>query len=166
MDFTDSQGDKRVVDVLRNMGADIELTKQGLHIKGTLLQGAEADLSDMPDSLPALAVVGCLAKGTTRLKNVEHARLKETDRIATMCSELKKMGADISEQRDGLIIKSSSLKGQAVCSHKDHRIAMALAIAGLAAQGTTKILDADAVSVTFPQFPDLMKQLGADIEIK
>jgi len=165
LDFNDTQGDKRVVDVLRAMGADIHLTADGLHIRGTTLEGIEIDLADMPDALPALAVVGCLAKGTTRIRNVEHARLKETDRIAVMSRELKAMGADISEQADGLTIRTSRLAGQSVQSYKDHRVAMALTIAGLAVRGTTRIKDADAVGVTFPQFPQLLKQLGASIEV-
>jgi 3-phosphoshikimate 1-carboxyvinyltransferase len=166
LDFSDTQGDKKVVDVLREMGADIRVTEQGLHIRGTQLEGIEIDLADMPDALPALAVVGCLAQGTTRIRNVAHARLKETDRIAVMCRELAAMGADISELPDGLTIQTSQLVGQPVRSHKDHRVAMALAMAGLTARGTTEILGADAVKVTFPQFPQLLVQLGASLEVR
>jgi len=165
LDFNDTQGDKRAVDVLRAMDADIRLTDQGLHIRGTQLRGIEIDLADMPDALPAFAVVGCLAEGTTCIRNVEHARLKETDRISVMCRELRTMGANISEQNDGLTIRTSRLTGQSVRSHKDHRVAMALVIAGLTAQGATRITDADAVGVTFPQFPRLLQQLGASLEI-
>lgn len=166
LDFNDTQGDKKVVDVLRAMGADIHLTDQGLHIRGTQLKGMEIDLADMPDALPALAVVGCLAQGTTRIRNVAHARLKDTDRIAAMYKELKTMGADISELPDGLTVKTSHLTGQSVQSYKDHRIVMALAIAGLSAQGTTRIMDTDVVEVSFPQFPPLFQQLGASIEVR
>lgn len=165
LDFDDTQGDKQVVDVLRAMGADIRLTDQGVHIRGTQVRGLEIDLADMPDALPALAVVGCLAEGATRLRNVAHARLKETDRIAVMFRELSAMGAEITEQEDGLTITTSRLRGGTVHSHHDHRVAMALAMAGLKAQGATTILDADAVSVTFPQFPQLLQQLGAALEV-
>jgi 3-phosphoshikimate 1-carboxyvinyltransferase len=166
LDFNDTQGDKNVVDVLRAMGADIHLTDQGLHIRGTQLKGMEIDLADMPDALPALSVVGCLAQGTTQIRNVAHARVKETDRIAIMSRGLKAMGADISELPDGLTVKTSRLTGHSVQSYKDHRVAMALAIAGLAAQGTTTIKDADAIGITFPQFPQLLRQLGASVEIR
>lgn len=165
LDFNDTQGDKAVVDLLRSMGADIELTTEGLQIRGRQLQGAELDLNDMPDSLPALAVVGCLAAGETRLRNVAHARLKETDRITTMAQELSRLGADIAELPDGLVIRESRLQGETVNSHHDHRIAMALSIAGLTATGRTRILNAEAVSITFPQFPQLLRQLGASIEV-
>lgn len=164
LDFSDTQGDKAVVHLLQHMGADIRETADGLHIKGRQLSGAKLDLNDIPDALPALAVVGCLASGATTLYNVAHARLKETDRISTMKAELGKMGADINELPDGLLIRHSKLRGATVDSHHDHRIAMALAIAGLMAQGETTITGADAVGVTFPQFPDLLTQLGATIQ--
>lgn len=164
LDFNDPQGDKAVVDLLRSMGADIVQSEQGLHIRGRQLDGAELDLADIPDALPALAVAGCLARGTTRLRNVAHARLKETDRIATMRRELSAMGATIEELPDGLLIRASRLTGTTVDSHGDHRIAMALTIAGLAAEGATCVRNADAVSVTFPQFPDLLREIGAALE--
>lgn len=165
LDFDDTQGDKGVVDLLRYMGADVELSTNTLSIRGTELEGRELDLNDMPDALPALAVVGCLANGVTTLRNVAHARLKETDRIATMRRELTTLGADIEELDDGLIIRHSKLSGATVDSCHDHRIAMSLSIAGLVATGRTHILNAGAVNVTFPQFPNLLRQLGATIEI-
>ncbi|MCG8351916.1 MAG: 3-phosphoshikimate 1-carboxyvinyltransferase [Chloroflexales bacterium] len=165
LDFNDTQGDKAVVDLLRAMGADIQNTDEGLHIRGRELEGAELDLEDMPDALPAMAVVGCLSRGVTRIRNVAHARSKETDRIAIMCRELRSMGATASELPDGLIVNESRLVGATVNSHGDHRIAMALAIAGLAARGVTHIYNADAVNMTFPQFPDLLRQLGATPQV-
>ncbi len=166
LDFGDTQGDKGVVELLRHMGADIQLTDEGLHIRGRQLQGAELDLADMPDALPALAVVGCLASGETQLRNVAHARLKETDRIATMRHELSLLGADVEELPDGLLIRQSHLTGATVDSHHDHRLAMALAMAGLVATGTTRVLNAEAVGVTFPEFPALLQKLGAVVEMK
>ncbi len=165
LDFNDPQGDKAVVDLLCQMGADIKQTEQGLQIRGKQLAGQELDLNDTPDALPALALVGCLATGETRLRNVALARLKETDRIATMHQELSRLGADVKEVEDGLIIRQSQLQGTTVNSHHDHRLAMALAMAGLVAAGKTTVLDADAVRVTFPQFPQLLQQLHASIEI-
>jgi 3-phosphoshikimate 1-carboxyvinyltransferase len=165
LDFNDTQGDKAVVDLLRAMGADIQNTDEGLHIRGRQLEGAELDLEDIPDALPALAVMGCLARGVTRLRNVAHARSKETDRIAIMCRELRSMGAAASELPDGLTVSESRLVGTDVNSHGDHRVAMALAIAGLAAQGATHIYDAEAVNMTFPQFPDLIQQIGGSLQV-
>jgi len=165
LDFNDSQGDKAIVTMLQAMGGSLEQTDQGLHVRSSQVRGDELDLGDTPDALPVMAVIGCLAEGTTRLRNVAHARFKETDRIAVMRQELRAMGADIDEHEDGLTIRTSRLHGTTVDSHHDHRIAMALCMAGLAAQGTTVVKHIEAVQVTFPQFPDLLRQLGAEVRI-
>lgn len=165
LDFQDTQGDKEVVNILRDMGAEVQIGEKNIAIKGGGLRGGVFDLNYIPDSLPALAVAGCFAHGETRLVNVPQARLKETDRIAVMCSELKKMGADIEELDDGLIIRESDLKGAIVNGHDDHRVVMSLAVAGLMAEGETVIETAESVSVTFPGFQGLMRSIGADIKI-
>jgi 3-phosphoshikimate 1-carboxyvinyltransferase len=166
LDFTDTQGDKEVVNILRSMGADIEIGEKSISVRGKKLKGGTFDLNAIPDSLPALAVAGCFADGETRLVNVPQARLKETDRISVMFNELKKMGADIEERPDGLTIRKSELKGAALNGHGDHRVVMALAVAGLGSDGTTEIETAESVAVTFPNFRDLMKSTGADINLK
>src|SRR3990172_6317695 len=104
LDMDDTQGDKRVVNILKDMGANIDITKEGIKIRGGNLRGMEIDMNDIPDALPAMSVVGCIAEGKTILRNVPQARIKETDRIAVMRAELSKMGADIEELPDGLKI--------------------------------------------------------------
>jgi 3-phosphoshikimate 1-carboxyvinyltransferase len=163
LDFNDSQGDKEVVNILTAMGAETEIEKNHIKIKGGKLKGGIFDLNSIPDSLPSLAVTACFAEGETRLINVSQARLKETDRIKVMCAELKKMGADISELPDGLIVRKSSLKGARVSGHHDHRVVMALSVAGLAIEGQTEIDTAESASVTFPEFFNLMKSINSDI---
>ena len=165
LDYLDTQGDKEVVNILKTMGAEVETGERYIRIRGGVLKGGEFDLNAMPDSLPALSVAGCFAEGETRLVNVPQARVKETDRIAVMCRELKKLGADIVERPDGLIIRKSRLRGCAVHGHCDHRVVMALAVAGLAASGETVVSTAESASVTFPNFVDLMKKLGAEISV-
>jgi len=165
LDFNDSQGDKQVVNILREMGASVNIREKSIKIKGEKLRGGGFDLNSIPDSLPALSVAGCFAEGETRLINVPQARLKETDRISVMCEELRKMGADIEEMEDGLIIRRSPLKGARVRGHGDHRVVMSLTIAGLMAYGETEIDTAEAVSITFPNFLNLIETLGAEIEI-
>ncbi|MFQ5431509.1 MAG: 3-phosphoshikimate 1-carboxyvinyltransferase [Nitrospinota bacterium] len=160
LDMDDNQGDKMVIDFLKEMGADIECGET-IRIKGKKLKGATLDLNATPDALPAMAVVGCLAEGTTRLSNVPQARIKETDRIAVMAAELKKMGADIEEEEEGLVIRHSPLKAAVVDGHSDHRVVMSLAVAGLAAKGVTTVTTAEAINVTFPNFVELMSSLGA-----
>jgi len=166
LDTDDIQGDRAVAGHLKKMGADIRMEKEGIRIMGGRLKGAELDLNDTPDALPALAVLGCFAEGTTRIYNVAHARIKETDRIKVMKEELSKMSADVKETEDGLIINHSELKGTAVNGHHDHRIVMALSLAGLIAGGTTRIDTAEAVSVTFPDFVELMRKSGAKMKME
>ncbi len=165
LDFNDTQGDKEVVNILKKMGASVMIGERKITIKGGPLKGGVFDLNSMPDSLPALSVAGCFADGETSLVNVPQARLKETDRIRVMCSELRRMGADIEELEDGLVIRRSALRGAEVDGHDDHRIVMALAVAGLMAEGETIIDTAESVSVTFPNFLELMRSIGADIEM-
>jgi 3-phosphoshikimate 1-carboxyvinyltransferase len=165
LDMSDPQGDKKVLDYLQEMGADVRYAKEGIVIKGRGLKGIEIDMNSTPDALPAMAVAGCFAEGETRLVNVPQARMKETDRIHVMCTELKKMGADIAELPDGLVIRNSKMKGCAVSGHNDHRIVMALAIAGMNIEGETVIETAEAMNVTFPAFPLLVRECGGNIEI-
>jgi 3-phosphoshikimate 1-carboxyvinyltransferase len=166
LDLSDTQGDKAVVDYLREMGAVIDATDDGVRVRGGDLHGIEVDMNATPDALPALAVAACFAEGETRLVNVEEARRKETDRIATMKAELEKLGARADERPDGLVIHGRvALRGGEVDGRDDHRIIMAMAVAGLAGKGPVTIRGADAVSVTFPTFPELMRSLGAQLEV-
>jgi 3-phosphoshikimate 1-carboxyvinyltransferase len=165
LDMNDTQGDKKVLEVLEDMGAKVIYGDRAVTVEGGLLKGVEADMNSIPDALPAMAVAGCFAEGETRLLNVPQARMKETDRISVMCSELRKMGADIDELDDGLVVRNSNLKGCIVDGHNDHRIVMALAIAGLNIKGITIIKGAEAASVTFPTFFELLRTHGGNIEI-
>jgi len=161
LDMNDTQGDKAVVDYLRQMGATIELSGEGIRVRAKDLVGCEIDLNATPDALPMMATVGCFAKGTTKLVNVPQARLKETVRIAVMRKELERMGAAVEELPDGLVVHESALRGAEVDGHGDHRVVMALAIAGTQAPGRTMIHGYEAVAVTFPTFVDALAKLGA-----
>ena len=165
LDFADHQGDKEVFTFLQNMGVKLTHTEKGVIVKGTDLQGIDIDMNNTPDALPALAVVGCFAKGQTRLLNVAQARLKECDRISAIATELKKMGGKVREMEDGLVIQQSELKGCNVHGYDDHRMVMALAIAGMAAKGETIVDTAESMKITYPTFADDMAMLGAQIEI-
>ncbi len=168
LDFSDSQPDKAVADYLKAMGADITDTENGLLVKKSALSGIEIDMNRTPDALPAMAVTAALAEGTTRLVNVPQARKKETDRIACMAAELTKIGADVEELPDGLVIHGQggkNLSAAAVTGHHDHRIVMAMAIAGMALDGKTKIDTAEAMNVTFPEYVTLMTALGANLAV-
>ncbi len=163
LDRSDTQGDKVVLDYLAAMGAAIEWLPEGVRIRGGELRGGEFDLNATPDALPAMAVAACFAEGETRLVNVPQARIKETDRIAVMARELAKMGGRVVELPDGLVVQGGGLRGAVVDGHGDHRVVMALAVAGLAAPGRTEVTTAEAAAVTFPNFVDLMRSLEARI---
>lgn len=165
LDKNDPQGDKMVLEYLREMGAVVSCTEEGIAIKGKGLKGIEIDMNSTPDALPAMAVAGCFAEGETRLVNVPQARLKETDRIHVMCNELGRMGADVEELPDGLIVRGGRLRGCKVSGYGDHRIVMALAVAGLNIPGETIIDTAEAMNVTFPTFPQIVRECGGDIEL-
>ncbi len=163
-DWNDTQGDKEVVNILKAMGTEVNIGEKAITIRGGSLKGGIFDLNAIPDALPALSVAACFAEGETRLINVPQARLKETDRIKVMHDELIKLGANIEERPDGLIIRQSSLRGRRINGHHDHRVAMALAVAGLASEGEMIVETAESATVTFPSFSDLMVSIGADIK--
>jgi len=166
LDFNDLQGDKVVVDVLRKMGADIEIDGSRVIVKPGELKGTEVNMNAIPDALPGLAVVACFAEGQTRLFNVAQARLKETDRIKVMAEELTKMGAEVVEQPDGLLITGSKLHAAELRGHSDHRIVMALSLATMAVEDESTIDTAEAVDVTFPDYVKLMQGIGGKIKLK
>jgi len=161
LNMNDTQGDKAVVTMLEKMGAKIETGEDFVRVNGGELIGAELDLNATPDALPAMSVAGCFAKGETRLVNVPQAREKETDRISVMCKELAKLGAEIDELPDGLIIRESALKGGDAHGYDDHRIVMSLAVAGLRSENPIKIDTAESAGITFPNFAELMNSIGA-----
>jgi len=166
LDPNDSQADRYVLDYLHNMGAEIKVEGKNITITKSRLHGCELDLNNTPDALPTMAVLGCYAEGTTILKNVAHARIKETDRIKVMTEELSKMDANIEETDDGMIIQQSQLKGVKLGGYYDHRIVMALSLAGMIADGRTEIDTAEAIKITFPNYVDIMKNLGAKMSLE
>jgi len=167
LDFSDSQPDKAVVDYLQQMGADIAVSPEGILVRKSSLKGIDIDMNRTPDALPAMAVTAAFASGTTRLLNVPQARNKETDRIACMARELTKLGADVEELPDGMVIHGGKkLHPAPLHGYDDHRIVMACAIAGMCLENGTLTVDtAEAAGVTFPDFVPLMNSIGAKITL-
>jgi 3-phosphoshikimate 1-carboxyvinyltransferase len=165
--YPSAQGDAAIVDILERMGADVEWNRQAGQITVTQssLSGVEVSVADTPDLLPTIAVLGAVADGTTTITDAEHVRYKETDRVTAMAEALTEMGAEVEEQRDSLTIYGSEtdLTGAAVEGRADHRIVMSLAVAGLVADGTTTVSDAEDVDVSFPDFFDVLADLGASV---
>ncbi|MBI5159111.1 3-phosphoshikimate 1-carboxyvinyltransferase, partial [Candidatus Micrarchaeota archaeon] len=158
------QGDKKIIEILERMNARIKREGSACVVEKSELRGVEVDVGDIPDMAPILAVLACCAKGKTRIYNAGRLRIKESDRLAAISSELKKMGARITEKQDELIVEESKLKGAVVESHDDHRIAMACAIAALCAEGKTTVKKAEAVTKSYPNFFEDLKKLEAEVK--
>ena len=163
-----AQGDQAIVEVVERMGATVSWDRAGgeLTVRGDSLSGIETSVADTPDLLPTLAVLGAVADGTMTLTDCEHVRYKETDRVSAMAEALGRMGATVEESESTLRVHGgeSHLQGATVDGRADHRIVMALSVAGLVAEGTTTVTGADHVEVSFPGFFDVLAGLGADIE--
>jgi 3-phosphoshikimate 1-carboxyvinyltransferase len=157
------QGDKEVTDILTRMGLEISSKNNGLignvsgELKATVIDGSQC-----PDIIPVVSLVAALSAGTTEVINAGRLRIKECDRLAAVTSELNKLGAKITEKEDGLIIEGvKELKGGVeVWSHKDHRIAMTLAMASTICKEPIILKDYECVSKSYPQFWDDFKNVG------
>ena len=167
LDVRRAQGDRRIVKLLDEFGADVKVHGKAVEVSGAgKLSGIEADCGDNPDLVPVLAVLGSVADGRTRLTNIPHLRFKETDRLRALAAELKKLGAEVEELPDELRLEGvRHLRGARLSSYGDHRIAMAFAVAGLIARGETIVDGAESIPVSYPSFVDDMRKLGARIEL-
>lgn len=159
LDPQDPQGDRRLLSILKAMGAGVEWQNGRVRVTKATLHGITLDANDIPDLVPTLAVLGTQAEGETRILNVPQARVKETDRLHSMTEGLRKMGADIEELPDGLIVRRSTLHGTEVHGFDDHRTIMALALAGLLAEGKTVIDTAEGLNKTYPLFSEHLNSL-------
>lgn len=164
LDMEDVQGDKKIIEILQKMGAKLEIDLERRELKilpsGTL-KGMRIDVNEVIDALPILAVVGCFASGGTEIVNGAIARKKESDRIKTIASELRKMGGEIEERMDGLMIKPTLLRGAKLCSHADHRIAMALSVAAFSSEGDSFLEGFDCIEKSYPTFISDFQAMGA-----
>ena len=143
----------------------IKRVKNTLKIKGPFeLRGIDIDCSDIPDLVPILAVLGCFAKGKTKLYNIAHLAHKESNRITAPAGELMKLGADVSTTKNSIIVRQSCLKPGHVSSCDDHRIAMALVVAGLNI-GDVRIRGVECIAKSYPNFIQDIKFLKAKIKI-
>jgi 3-phosphoshikimate 1-carboxyvinyltransferase len=166
--YPSAQGDTAIVDVVDRMGGDVDWDQDDglITARRSDLTGVEVSVADTPDLLPTIAVLGAVADGTTRIVDCEHVRYKETDRVSAMAEELTAMGASVDEEQDTLTVhgSASDLQGATVDGRADHRIIMSLAIAGLVADGETTVEGAEHVDVSFPDFFDVLYDLGATVD--
>jgi 3-phosphoshikimate 1-carboxyvinyltransferase len=168
--YPSAQGDEAILDVLERMGAPVTWDRETgvARVERGALEGIRFDAGDTPDLVPTVAVLGCVAEGETRIVGAAHLRHKETDRIEAMATELSTMGAAVEEREDGLRVDgdASALRGADVDGRHDHRVVMALALAGLVADGPTSIATAESVAISYPGFAEAMRGLGADVETR
>ena len=157
------QGDRRILSIVEEMGAEVEIGKNMIAVEGRKLSAIEVDLGDTPDLLPTVAVLAAVARGKSIIRNVEHARYKESDRIHACASEIVRFGCRVVERRDGLEIEGKEKpRGARVKSYNDHRMVMALSILGLVSSGETVIEDVESVAISYPEFFDDLKELVGD----
>jgi len=173
LSMENSQGDKKIIEILREMGARIEFdeNRKQVVVHGDLtnnsLNGVEIDCSDIPDLFPILSVIGAFAKEETVLYNAGNVRLKESDRITSMARELKKMGVNVKEEQDKLTIyHCDKLNGAKIDHGYDHRVAMACTIAALYASSNSQISDIEIVKDSYPSFLDDLQKLGVQMKVK
>jgi len=186
------QGDRAIIDMLRNMGARVRISGSNVAIAHGRLKAIHADLSDCIDLLPTMAVLAGLAKGTSELIGIRRARLKESNRVSVMREGLAKLGVEVGEQEDRLTIKGMNVFWKTddegadetldeapsaaeffagatqesinLRSHDDHRIAMAFAVLG-SALGNVAISGAECVAKTYPDFWKDFQKIGGEIQI-
>ncbi len=155
------QGDRAIVSLLEQFGASVTKKNDTVTVAPAPLHGISIDASQIPDLVPILATVASVAKGRTVISHASRLRLKESDRLQTVCSMLNTLGASVTEQSDGLIIEGvSSLLGGEVSSFGDHRIAMSAAVASVACSSPVTIIRADAAAKSYPDFWEDMADLG------
>ena len=164
--FSDSkQGDKFILDVLEDMGANVTVFDDYVSLRSDgNLKGIDVNLANAPDLLLTVAVLGAVAEGKTTITGVSHGRLKETDRIDTTCRELEKLGCKLEEFEDGMTIYGQTIGDGVVESHNDHRLAMAFSLLGL--KYDVEVENGECFDVSFPNFIEIMGEIGIEMELK
>lgn len=155
LDASSRQGDREIIDILRKMGARIDICGDSVTVFPSKLCGVNIDAAQIPDLVPILATVASVASGKTTIYNASRLRLKESDRIESVCAMLSTLGADISPTDDGMIIHGKAhLSGGQVDSFNDHRIAMSAAVASLVCDESVTISRFEAINKSYPSFDE------------
>ena len=162
------QGDAAILEILRRCGARFTRTGQGVVFEKAPLHGTDIDLADCPDLGPVLMVLGLLCEGTTVIRNAERLRIKESDRIEAMETELRACGGQLESEGGTITIHGCAgalhVPEQPLSGHNDHRVVMSLAVLALAAGLTLPISGAEAIAKSWPDFLEAIKPLGAEVE--
>jgi 3-phosphoshikimate 1-carboxyvinyltransferase len=164
LDTESLQGDRMIARFLQEMGADITTGRHSVIVRQSKLKAIQTDLTDCIDLLPTMAVLAAVAEGTSRFTGIERARIKESDRVASVREGLNAMGVKVIEEPNQLTITGSELNGALIDSHNDHRIAMAFSLLG-SVVGNTVIDQAECVTKTYPEFWEILEKLGGKVRI-
>jgi 3-phosphoshikimate 1-carboxyvinyltransferase len=164
LDAESLQGDKVMLNFLKDMGASVKIDKNTIAVRKSELKGIRADLTDSIDLLPTMAVLAAVAEGASEFTGIERARIKESNRVSAMREGLEKMGVKIQEERNSLIITGSRPEGAVIDSRNDHRIAMAFSILGSVTGGVI-INDAECVAKTYPDFWEVIRSIWGEVKI-
>ena len=160
------QPDSEIITIMRKMGVRIRHNSDRVEVLGGKLNGAQLDVRDTPDLVPPCAALAAFSEGETRIWGAERLRIKESDRLSALTSELRKLGVQIWEHEDGLAIRGPGrLTGTRVDSHNDHRIAMACAVVGLKAEGQTEIANGECVDKSYPEFYRDLNRIGGCVGV-
>ena len=161
------QGDREIIEIVNRMGANLEIFDDYVIVKPSKTKGTVIDISQCPDIAPILTVLAALSEGETRIINGERLRIKESDRITSIKTELNKLGANVAEKGDSLIIQGVEgfTGGVTVSAWNDHRIAMSLAVASSRCEKEIVLEEAESVRKSYPHFWDDFVKMGGEIEI-
>lgn len=165
LDINSAQGDKRIVDVLKQFGADVSVEGSVVIVKKSDLRGTEIDATDIPDMVPSIAVAAAYAQGKTVIKGAQRLRFKESDRIKSIIYNLERLGADVKETEDGMIITGSRLHFANMKGFNDHRIVMAMTVAATGVDGISTIDDAQSINKSYPDFFTDYNGIGGNVNV-
>ena len=164
VNITSVQGDRRIVDLVRGMGADVRVSENSVSVRRSGLVAVDIDGSDIPDIIPPIAALAAAADGETHIRGAARLRYKECDRIAAMSSIITSLGGSVRETEDGLTVRGCSMPGGTVSSYGDHRIAMSVAILSLHTDSYVTVDGAECVSKSYGAFWEDFESLGGVIE--
>jgi 3-phosphoshikimate 1-carboxyvinyltransferase len=158
------QGDKVIINFLKDMGASVAFDDNSIQVKKSKLRAIKANLAECIDLFPTMAVLAAVAEGQSQFTGISRARLKESNRVDAIREGLEGMGIKVAEEEDSFNITGASPKSAAIDSKNDHRIAMAFSLLGILAGGTT-IKQAECVGKTYPQFWEILKSIGGEVKL-
>ncbi len=165
LDMNSPQGDRKILELLRIFGAEVEVHGDTITVSPAPLHGHEIDIDPTPDLLPILSVIACYSSGTTAFVNGARLRLKESDRLSATAAMIRSLGGRVHELSDKLVVQGTPLDGGTVDGYHDHRIVMAAAIAAVCCTGDVTVIGAEAINKSYPNFFKDYETLGGEVHV-